>query len=152
MAASWRPAATWPTKNRFPYRVVTLRWQLDELLRPWSSTSALKDAPPKIVSDLVKYQAILDERLRGRKRNLVGRRLRQLVLTTCLASVGGISIFLFLQSTSNNPSTPLSHFLQGLLTNIAAYVGQTTVTEQFAIAVMVSWLFGTWLLSRLSRG
>jgi hypothetical protein len=125
--------------------------ELDELLRPWSSPSALKEAPPKIVSDLVKYQTILDEQLRGRRRNLVGRRLRQLVLTACLAAVGGISIVFFLQSTSSNPSTPLTRFLQGLLTNIAAYLGQATFTEQFAIAVMFSWLFGTWLLSKLSR-
>jgi hypothetical protein len=126
--------------------------ELDELLRPWSTTSALKDAPAKIVSDLVKTQTILDERLAGRKRNVVGRWLKKLLLPTCVAGAGGISIFLFLQSTSSNPSTPVFRISQGLLTNIADYVGQTTFTEQFVIAIVFSWLLGTWLLSKLSRG
>jgi hypothetical protein len=125
--------------------------ELDELLRPWSSTKTLQEAPPKIVSDLVKYQAVLGERLRGKRRNVIGQRLRKLILPTCLAALGGISVFLFLQSTSSNPSTPLFQLLQGLLTDIAGFLGRTTFTEQFAIAVVFSWLFGIWLLSKLSR-
>ena len=124
--------------------------QLDELLRPWSSTKSLKGAPPNLVCDLVKYQTSLDEQLRDRRRNLVGR-LRKLVLIACVAGVGGISIVLLLRATSSNPSTPVFRSLHGLLTNIAVCLGRTTITEWFAIAVFFSWLFGTWLLSRLSR-
>jgi hypothetical protein len=127
-----------------------LALQLDELLRPWSSPQSLKDAPPNIVTDLVRNQTILDEQLRGRSRNAVGAPLGKLLFTACLAAIGGIAIFLFLQWTSNNPSAPLFRSFQGLLANIAAYLGQTTFTEQFAVALFFSWLFGTWLLSRLS--
>jgi hypothetical protein len=124
--------------------------QLDELLRPWSSAKSLRDAPPHIVSDLVKTQTILDERLRGKSRNLVFGPLGKLILIACLAAAGGVSIFLFLQWTSSNPT--LFRTLQGFLTNLATSLDQTTFTEQFAVALLFSWFFGTWLLSRLSKG
>jgi hypothetical protein len=124
--------------------------QLDELLRPWSSAKSLTDAPPNLVSDLVKSQTSLEAQLRGPKRNDVVRRLRKLVLTACLAALGGISVVILMQWMSSDAATPLFQSMYGLLTHIAVYLRQTSFTEQFTIAVLLSWLFGTWLLSRLS--
>jgi hypothetical protein len=123
--------------------------QLDELLRPWTSAKSLKEAPPKIVSDLVKSQTLLDERLAGRSRNIVLGQLGRLVLTACLAAAGGILIVLFLQWTSSNVATAVQP-VQEWLANIATYIGQTSFTERFAVAILLSWGFGTWMLSRLS--
>jgi len=121
--------------------------QLDELLRPWSSTKSLQEAPANLVCDLVKQQTSLDERLRRPRRSIIALRLRKLLLIACLAGVGGTSIVLLLQSTSGTSSTPW----QGLLASIAAFLERTTFTEQLAVVVFVSWLFGTWTLSRLSK-
>jgi hypothetical protein len=123
--------------------------QLDELLRPWPSAKSLKEAPPNIVSDLVKSQTILDERLAGKSRNIALGPIGRLVLTACLAAAGGIVIVLFLQWTSGNAVTPVRP-VQGWIANILVYIGRTSFTERFAVAILLSWLFGTWLLSRLS--
>jgi hypothetical protein len=121
--------------------------QLDELLRPWSSTKSLQEAPENLVCDLVTHQTSLDERLRRPRRSIIVRRLRKPVLIAGLAGIGGISLVLLLQSTSGTSSTPW----QGLLASIAAFLGRTTITEQLAVAVFFTWLFGTWTLSRLSK-
>jgi hypothetical protein len=123
--------------------------QLDELLRPWPSAQALKEAPANIVSDLVKSQAILDERLSGGSKFALGP-LGRLVLTALLAAVGGMLFVAFLQWTNSHPATHVES-LGEWLANIAGYIGRTSFTERFAVAILVCWLFGTWLLSRLSK-
>jgi hypothetical protein len=126
-----------------------LALQLDELLRPWSSAKSLQEAPPSIVSDLVKSQMLLDERLIGRSHGARLGKFGRLALIACLAASTGVLIVLLLQWTGSNAAAHVQP-VHGWLANIAAYMGQTSFTERFAIAILFSWLFGTWLLSRLS--
>ncbi len=128
-----------------------LALELDELLRPWCSTKALTEAPPNLVDDLVKKETNLEERLRGSRRNNLVRRLRMLLLAASLAAVAGIALVLFMGWMSSDASRPVFESLGGLMAQITTYLGQTTFTEQFAVAVLLSWLFGTWLLSKLSK-
>jgi hypothetical protein len=133
-------------ESLFPEPRRHLAVQLDELLRPWTSAKSLKEAPPGIVHDLVKNQTILDERLRGKTTRPALGKLRTLIVTACFSAMAGLLMVLFLQWTDNAASPS-----RGLWSSIETYLGRTTFTEQFAIALLVCWLFGTWLLSRLSR-
>jgi hypothetical protein len=123
--------------------------QLDELLRPWPSAQSLKEAPANIVSDLVKSQTILDAQLAGRGHGFVLGPLGKLVLTACIAAVGGIVTVLLLQWSSENFATHVQP-VWAWFVNVAAYIGQTSFTERFAVMILLSWIFGTWILSRLS--
>jgi hypothetical protein len=124
--------------------------ELDELLRPWSSTKSLTEAPPHLVDDLVRKETTLEQRLRGKRRSNAAARLKWLLLTACIAAVAGIALTLFLEWSSSDASRPVFNSLWGFATNIGDYIRQSSFTEQFAIAVLFSWLFGTWLLSRVS--
>jgi hypothetical protein len=123
--------------------------QLDELLRPWPSAYSLREAPPAIVSDLVKSQAMLDEQLAGKSRHFSLGPFGRLMLTALLAAAGGILIVLFLQWTSGSAAAQVQP-VQGWIASLVTYIGQTSFTERFAVAILLSWLFGTWLLARLS--
>jgi hypothetical protein len=125
--------------------------QLDELLRPWASTKSLTEASPDLVDDLIKKETTLEDRLRGKKPNHFARRLKRLLLTASLAAVAGVTLVMFMEWSSSDASRPVFRSLGSYVGGLSAYLGQTTFTEQFAFAVLLSWLFGTWLLSRLSK-
>jgi hypothetical protein len=137
-------------ENSLPASHRRLALELEELLRPWSSTKSLTAASPTLVNDLVNNQSKIEAELRGTKRNEGVRRFRNLLATACVAAVIGVSMVVIMQWSSSDPTSLLFRSFNGVMTSLATYLGQTTFTEQFAIAVLFSWLFGTWLLSRLS--
>jgi hypothetical protein len=116
--------------------------QLEELLRPWSSTRNFHDAQTQLIDKLIESQLKLENQLRGEKQNNAWRQFATVAKAVSVAALVGIAVFLFLEWASDDATE--------LWSDIAAYIGRTSFTEQFAIAVLCSWLFGTWLLSRLS--
>jgi hypothetical protein len=116
--------------------------EMEELLRPWASARNFRDAQAHLVEKLIESQLKLERQLRGEKQSWVWGRYGKVAKPAGIAAVAGIAVFLFLEWGSDDATE--------LLSSIAAYLGRTSFTEQFAVAVLFSWLFGTWLLSRLS--
>lgn len=121
--------------------------KLDELLRPWSSTQIVKGASPKLVNDLLNNETNIESQLEGEDRNYLDG--RKLALTACLAGIAGFFLVVFVQWAAEGFQFVAQSF-DGLMTSIAVYLERTSFTELFAVAVLCTWLFGTWLLSRLS--
>ena len=123
--------------------------QLDELLRPWSTAEALTGAPQELVIDLIHKEADLEKRLLGGPRRL--RRLRKLILVALTAGLAGSMLAMIFHAWTAGLSRPLVESLWTLTGNMAARVRALDFADQFVVAVMFSWLFGTWLLSQVRK-
>ena len=124
--------------------------QLDELLRPWSTPKTLAEAPPHLVEDLVKQEHLLEERLQGRRAQTAVR-FRKIVVIACVAGVTGIAITLLLNWMSSESSRGFTESLFGVMAGVTSRIRGSSFTEQFAVAVLLSWIFGTWLLSNVYK-
>jgi hypothetical protein len=123
--------------------------QLDELLRPWSSLRLFKDAPPHLVQNLLKSQAALELQLRGNGQDSPAQRLKSMALTALIAAACGILIALGLQFLSGFAFQPTYRFLDETLISIRLLVSSTTFTQQLAVAILLAWIVGTCLMSRI---
>jgi hypothetical protein len=146
--ASCRSLADEESLPEFRRRVAL---QLDELLRPWSSAKSLSETPPHLVQDLLAKETSLEDRLRGKRRFAMSR-LKKLAVVAAAASVAGIAIVLFMEWAGSAGAQPLFNSLSWIASSIVIRLQESTFTEQFAVAVLFSWLFGTWLLSKVPSG
>lgn len=124
--------------------------QLDELLQPWSSADSLKRAPYPLVENLVATECTLEERFRGEYRPR-GRRVKRMVVASCVAGSMGVLLAIVLSAIQAGASSPISESVWAVTATISTYIRRMSFVEHFAIAVLASWLLGTWLLSNVYK-
>jgi hypothetical protein len=124
--------------------------ELAELLGPWSSARALAEAPQTVVQDLVKRASSLENSLhRGASRT--ARMATKIVLAAGVACGTGLAASFLFRWISNYGARGISDSLMGVGASLATTIQESSFGERFAVAVVVSWALGTWLLSNVYK-
>lgn len=120
--------------------------EIERLVRPWRNTGVLEDAPRAVVADLLNQGECLEMELAGKRRR-AWKRMHVGLLAAAIAAFLGAAVVTLLSWWTAGGWL----WLDGLTAGIAERIRHASFTEHFAVAVFLSWLVGTWMISAVYK-